>query len=77
MESVGSQPLKPQKKVESSLEGSRSTSPSGPLQVGARGQKIQENVIFVVYPVWTEVKYSFLTYLESNTLFGLGLSMKL
>ena len=59
MESVGSQPLKPQKKVESSLEGSRCTSPSGPLQVGARGQKIQKHVIFVVYRVWTEVKYSF------------------
>ncbi|TKS83173.1 Myelin protein zero-like protein 1 [Collichthys lucidus] len=32
LESVSSQAPKPRKKVESSLEGSRSTSPSGPLQ---------------------------------------------
>nr|XP_046265967.1 myelin protein zero-like 1 like isoform X2 [Scatophagus argus] len=32
LESVSTQAPKPQKKVESSLEGSRSTSPSGPLQ---------------------------------------------
>ncbi|XP_051793657.1 myelin protein zero-like 1 like isoform X1 [Acanthochromis polyacanthus] len=39
LESVSSHAPQPRKKVESSLEGSRCTSPSGPLQVGAGGQR--------------------------------------
>ncbi|XP_072230753.1 myelin protein zero-like 1 like isoform X1 [Leuresthes tenuis] len=39
LESVSSQVPQPRKKVESGREGSRCTSPSGPLQVGAGGQR--------------------------------------